>query len=64
MSDALADQGLFMDLSKAFYTLDHAIPLRKLEYYRLRGDAIQWFHNYLTNRKQYVYCDSIEAELL
>ena len=53
-----------MDLSKAFDTLDHAILIRKLEYYGLRGVAIQWFKNYLTNIKQYVYYDSIESELL
>ena len=53
-----------MDLSKAFDTLDHAILIRKLEYYGLRGFAIQWFKNYLTSRKQYVYYDSTESELL
>ena len=45
---------IYLDLAKAFDTLDHDILLRKLSYYGITGVAIDLFKSYLTNRKQYV----------
>ena len=43
---------MFVDLSKAFDTVDHKILLKKLEYYSIIGNYLRWFENYLRDRQQ------------
>jgi hypothetical protein len=53
---------VFLDLSKAFDTLNHDILLNKLQYYGVRNSELNWFKTYLTERQQYVELDHIKSD--
>ena len=52
MNQGLYSCGVFIDLKKAFDTVDHNIMLDKLNFYGFRGLINQWFSSYHNNRTQ------------
>ena len=52
LDKGLTPMNIYLDLSKAFDTLDHDILVHKLQYYGVSGSALRLFKNYLTERKQ------------
>ena len=55
--------GIFIDLKKAFDTVNHKILLTKLEHYGIRNENLKWFESYLTDRKQYVFYNGESSDL-
>ncbi len=55
---------LFIDLSKAFDTVDHNILLSKLVSLGFDNSSINWFRNYLSGRTQAVVADGSRSSLL
>ena len=53
---------VFLDLKKAFDTVDHALLLTKLRNYGIRGDELSWFASYLTDRTQSVSLENVTSD--
>ena len=56
--------GVFVDLQKAFDTVDHQILLTKLNHYGICGVSNDWFKSYLSNHNQYVSINGYESNLV
>ena len=54
--------GVFIDLQKAFDTVNHEVLLKKLKHYGIRSKQNDWFRYFLTNRKQYVSMEGCFSE--
>ncbi len=52
MDRGLLSGVLFLDLKKAFDTVDHHILLSKLELYGIKGTSLKWFESYVSGRSQ------------
>ena len=55
---------VFLDLSKAFDTLDHGVLIRKLDHVGVRGEILRWLESYLSDRKQRVVVNSEVSGIL
>ena len=56
--------GIFVDLQKAFDTVDHKILLHILEYYGICGVCNDWFKSYLSDQKQFVSINGYNSDLM
>jgi len=54
--------GIYLDLQKAFDTVDHSVLLAKLYNYGIRGNVYNWFKDYLYNRQQFVSIRGINSD--
>ena len=59
MDQSLISCAIFLDLAKAFDTVDHNILLRKLKMYGIRGNLFNLLESYLSGRSQYVKLDNV-----
>ena len=55
--------GVFLDLKKAFDTVDHKILPDKMHAYGIRGNILRWFRSYLPNRSQLDFYDGRQSEI-
>ena len=55
--------GFFVDLQKAFNTVDHQILLAKLNHFGIRGVSKDWFESHLSNCNQYVSINGYKSGL-
>ena len=54
---------MFIDLKKAFDTVDHNILCKKLDLYGVHHRELSWFKSYLTNRKQFCRVNGVDSEI-
>ncbi len=55
---------IFLDLAKAFDTVNHSILLEKLNRIGIRGPMLSWFRSYLSDRRQSVCCNQVKSDPL
>ena len=64
LTDTNIPISIFIDLKKAFDTIDHNILLDKLRNYGIRGIALQWIQSYHSNRSQFVTCNNTRSNFM
>ena len=54
---------VFIDLKKAFDTVDHGLLCKKLEHYGVQQRELSWFQSYLLNRKQFCRVGGVDSDI-
>ena len=55
--------GIYLDIKKAFDTVNHNIMLKKMYHYGIRGTVYNWFKSYLSHRTQYVKVNGCNSHI-
>ena len=53
---------MFLDLKKAFDTVNHSLLIKKMYAYGIRGNKLKWFESYLADRSQYIAYDGSNSD--
>jgi retron-type reverse transcriptase len=53
--------GVFLDLKKAFDTVNHDILIDKMSFYGFRGNDLSWIKSYFSERSQYVEINNVQS---
>ena len=56
--------GIFLDMSKAFDSLDHNILLHKIYNYGIRGNVYEWMKSYLSSRTQFTFSNNVSSSFV
>ena len=59
LNSGQATVAVYIDLRKAFDTVNHDILIKKLALLGIRGSNLDWFENYLQNRSQYTFANNL-----
>ena len=62
IDNSLLNGVIFLDLKKAFNTMDHAILLGKLKLYGVSSQSLNWFQSYLSDQKQQTFIDGAQSD--
>ena len=62
MDEATITLATFIDLKKAFDTINHTVLIKKLEHLGIKGMVLEWCRNYLLNRKQSTVANGVVSE--
>ena len=64
LDEGLNSCAIFLDLAKAFDSVDHSILLKKLKHYGIRGLPLQLLQSYLSDRNQFVKLNNANSSLI